>query len=211
MKCVVCKKSLENAPDGHYRIVGDEKCNVAICIVCLTEYEQLNASTPKTFWGKLWAKLDEIFPPSKWYSHNDGGCEELILGVSKLRRWIKAEFFSKTLGECEREVDAEVAKEMQKAEKPNSFREKMKKECEKRLAECHTTLTEGSIIPDPISYQAGKKRAYEHILHLMAHSGDFAADPLAEFKAKLKAHITEIGLTGHDPEAGSLLKWIDEH
>ena len=111
-------------------------------------------------------------------------------------------------------IHPECYKEYEKLNEPepNSFREKMKKECEKRLAECHTTLTEGSIIPDHISYQAGKKRAYEHILHLMAHSGDFAADPsLAKFKAKLKAHITEIGLTGHDPEAGSLLKWIDEH
>jgi hypothetical protein len=38
-----------------------------------------------------------------------------------------------------------------------------------------------------------------------------AKDCYVEFKKKLRAHITEIGMTGHDPEAGLLLKWIEEH
>jgi len=94
---------------------------------------------------------------------------------------------------------------------PKSFREAVRKECEERIAECHITSMEGCVIKDPPSYQAGKKLAYKHILHLIARSDLFADDPLAEFRAKLQEHIRDIQDTGYSPDAESLCKWIAEH
>jgi len=95
----------EKMPDGYEY----EHCELVWRGHC--PFEKLNEPTPKLFMEKLWAKLDEIFPQNKHYRHENGGCIELLLGISELRRWIKVEFLSETLGECEREVDAEVAKE----------------------------------------------------------------------------------------------------